>query len=64
MSHNTLQDYYKMVYHLTSLHKLCSLTELENMAPYERDVYVALIEQHKIEMEEVTLAESIKQAGM
>jgi len=41
-----------------------TLTELENMAPYERDIYVTLIEQNRVETEELALAESINKTGM
>tara|TARA_B100001093_G_scaffold473160_1_gene496847 strand:+ start:556 stop:681 length:126 start_codon:yes stop_codon:yes gene_type:complete len=33
-------------------HHKYSLTELENMIPFERDIYVALLKQHLEEEEE------------
>lgn len=37
--------YYKLNFSLMYVHKF-SLTEIENMIPYERDVYVTLLEQY------------------
>jgi len=34
-------------------HHKYSLTEIENMMPWERDVYVALLKQHLEEQEEL-----------
>jgi|TARA_R110000851_G_scaffold212145_1_gene364795 hypothetical protein len=40
-----LEGYYKLNFALMQYHKY-SLTEIENMMPWERDVYVALLQQH------------------
>ena len=40
-----LENYYKINFALMQYHKY-SLTEIENMMPWERDVYVALLQQH------------------
>ena len=40
-----LAAYYKLNFALIQYHKY-SLTEIENMIPWERDIYVALLEQH------------------
>ena len=42
--HDSLENYYKTNFALTQPHKY-SLTELENMMPWERDVYVSLLLQ-------------------
>ena len=47
MSHNTLENYYTLIFKMLE-HKL-TITELENMYPYERDVYFHLI---KADLEE------------
>ena len=52
MSHNTLHNYYQSTFNLTALHKICTLTELEEMIPFEKDVYVALLEKRIQELEE------------
>jgi hypothetical protein len=44
MSHNTLGNYYKSVYNFTVKARFCTLTEFENLIPYERDVYFAIFE--------------------
>jgi len=40
-----LANYYKLNFALIQYHKY-SLTEIETMLPWERDVYVTLLEQH------------------
>lgn len=40
--HDSLENYYKTNFALMQHHKY-SLTELENMIPWERDVYVNLL---------------------
>jgi hypothetical protein len=45
-----LENYFKLNFSLMQYHKY-SLTEIENMIPWERDVYVELLRQH-IEEEE------------
>ena len=42
MAHEDLVSYYKLNFALMQHHKY-SLTELENMIPWERDVYVNLL---------------------
>tara|TARA_B100001094_G_scaffold313144_1_gene350565 strand:- start:1670 stop:1855 length:186 start_codon:yes stop_codon:yes gene_type:complete len=43
--HDSLENYYKTNFALMQHHKY-SLTELENMMPWERDVYVNLLLAH------------------
>jgi hypothetical protein len=40
-----LENYYKLNFALIQYHKY-SLTEIENLIPWERDIYVALLKQH------------------
>ena len=58
MSHITLESYFKLNFALMQHHKY-SLTEIENMMPWERDIYVGLLNQY---VEEENLR--AKQAGM
>jgi hypothetical protein len=58
MSHISLESYFKLNFALMQHHKY-SLTEIENMMPWERDIYVALLNQY-IEEEN----EKAKQANM
>ena len=46
-----LENYYKLNFALMQYHKY-SLTEIENMMPWERDVYVVLLQNHIKEEEE------------
>jgi len=50
--HDSLINMYQMNFALMHHHKY-SLTELENMMPFERDVYVAMLKQFLEEMEEL-----------
>ena len=45
MSHISLESYFKLNFALMQHHKY-SLTEIENMMPWERDIYVALLNKH------------------
>ena len=58
MAHIDLESYFKLNFALIQHHKY-SLTEIENMMPWERDIYVGLLNQW-IEDENL----KAKQAGM
>ena len=45
MAHEGLESYYKTNFALMQHHKY-SLTELENMIPWERDIYLTLLQQY------------------
>ena len=45
MAHEDLESYYKLNSALMQHHKY-SLTELENMIPWEREIYVSLLQQY------------------
>jgi hypothetical protein len=45
MAHMNLMNYYELNFSLMQYHKY-SLTEIENMIPWERDVYVAMLQNH------------------
>ena len=59
MSHMDLEAYYKINFAMMQFHKY-SLSELENMIPWERDIYVGLLQQH---IEDENLKEKQKQAA-
>ena len=44
MAHESLESYYKVNFALMQHHKY-SLTELENMIPWEREIYLSLLSQ-------------------
>ena len=58
-----LESYYRINFSLMQYHKY-SLTELENMMPWERDIYVALLQEH-IEKEQLKQqqAEGVQRYG-
>tara|TARA_S200000501_G_C20198842_1_gene472040 strand:+ start:325 stop:501 length:177 start_codon:yes stop_codon:yes gene_type:complete len=41
----SLESYFRLNFALMQYHKY-SLTEIENMMPWERDIYVGLLQQH------------------
>ena len=45
MAHESLASYYKINFAILQHHKY-SLTDLENMIPWEREVYVSLLQQY------------------
>ena len=45
MAHTTLESYFRINFALIQHHKY-SLTEIENMIPWERDVYVSLLQNY------------------
>ena len=45
MAHEDLASYYKLNFALMQHHKY-SLTELENMMPWEREIYVSRLQQY------------------
>jgi len=51
MSHTSLVDYYKTIQSLTFHHKY-TISDLENLYPFERDIYVDLLLSYLQEEEE------------
>lgn len=45
MAHTSLESYYETNFALMQHHKY-SLTELENMLPWEREVYIGLLQNY------------------
>ena len=56
MVHMDLENYYRLNFALMQYHKY-SLTEIENLIPWERDIYVSLLQQHLEEEEEKAKAQ-------
>ena len=56
MAHIDLESYFKLNFALMQHHKY-SLTEIENMMPWERDIYLALLNQY-IEEENAKIQEN------
>ena len=54
MAHNNLENYFRLNFDMMQYHKY-SLTEIENMIPWERDIYVGLLQAH---LEEERLKEN------
>tara|TARA_R100000278_G_scaffold29424_2_gene26830 strand:+ start:279 stop:467 length:189 start_codon:yes stop_codon:yes gene_type:complete len=59
MSHIDLESYFKLNFALMQHHKY-SLTEIENMIPWERDIYLGLLNQY---IEEENLKAQQRQAN-
>ena len=60
--HQTLEGYYKTNFALMQHHKY-SLSEIENMMPWERQVYVTLVMQHLEQVRQHQKAQQQKQNG-
>jgi hypothetical protein len=45
LSHETLLNYYQTNFNLMQFHKY-SLTELDSMMPWEREIYIMLLVNH------------------
>ena len=58
MGHESLETFYRINFALMQHHKY-SLTDIENMMPWEREVYLSLLEQY-IEDEEKKAAQGNK----
>tara|TARA_B100001564_G_scaffold229284_1_gene193473 strand:- start:626 stop:808 length:183 start_codon:yes stop_codon:yes gene_type:complete len=59
MVHMDLENYFRLNFAMMQYHKY-SLTEIENMMPWERDVYVGLLQAH---LEEERLKEQQRNAN-
>ena len=59
MAHNNLENYFRLNFAMMQYHKY-SLTEIENMTPWERDIYVGLLQAH---LEEERLKENQRNAN-
>jgi hypothetical protein len=55
-----LENYFRLNFSLMQYHKY-SLWEIENMIPWERDVYVGLLQQH-LEEEELKQKQQMSNA--
>jgi hypothetical protein len=51
MSHNTLENYYVSIFSLVQHHKY-SIKDVENLIPFERDLFVELLLQYLKELED------------
>jgi hypothetical protein len=59
MAHTDLESYFKVNFALMQHHKY-SLTELENMIPWEKEIYLTLLKQY---IEEENLKERARDGG-
>jgi hypothetical protein len=62
MIHMDLEAYFRLNFALIQYHKY-SLTEIENMMPWERDIYVELLSQHLKEEKEKQEQQQRKYGG-
>ena len=58
LGYNTLENYYNLIFNLAQHHKW-SVTEIEAMIPWERDIYVDMLKVH-IEKENEKLSSKMK----
>ena len=51
LSHNSLEFYYETIFALAQHHKY-SITEIESLIPYERDIYFSMLVEYVKKTEE------------
>jgi hypothetical protein len=51
LNHNTLENYYTTVFALIQHHKY-SITEIDNLIPFERDIFVEMLANYLKELED------------
>ena len=51
LSHNTLENFYATIFSLVQHHKY-SISDIENLMPFERDVYVQMLIDYLKEVED------------
>ena len=51
LNHNTLQNYYSTVFALVQHHKY-SISEVESLIPFERDIYLGMLNEYLRKVEE------------
>jgi hypothetical protein len=52
LGHNSLENFYQTEFGMVQHHKY-SLTEIENLMPYELDLFVMLLVKHLKEQEDI-----------
>lgn len=63
MAYNDLSNYYQDIFFYTFKLKMMTITEYENLIPYERDVFDAMFKQYNAELEEQNkIQQSIEEA--
>ena len=58
MSHNTLENYYKTVFSLAYHFKMPM--NVEELIPYERDIYVGLIRDEQEKQKEARMQQQVR----
>jgi len=51
LSHNSLQNYFTTIFSMAQHHKY-SISEIENLMPFERDIYIEMLMNYLREVEE------------
>jgi len=51
MAHNSLENYYQVIFSLVQ-HYNYSISDLESVYPFEKDIYVELLQNHLRKLEE------------
>ena len=62
LAHDSLYNYYKTNFGMMQYHKY-SLTEIENMMPWEREIYIGLLMEHIKEENQRIERENSKHGG-
>lgn len=59
LSHNNLESYYISIFSLAQHHKY-SITEIENLLPFERDIYIELLSNYIQQVEQSKKSKSVQ----
>lgn len=52
LNHNSLENYYSTIFSLIQHHKY-SISDIENLIPFERDIYVQLLVDYLKQVEDL-----------
>lgn len=61
MAYSNLSAYYQNIYFMCKQIKFCTITEYENMIPFEREIYETLMLNEQEHQKEAALQEKLRQ---
>lgn len=61
LSHSSLKNYFSTIFSLSQHHKY-SISEIEALMPFERDIYVQMLVDYLKQVEDVKKKQQAKQA--
>lgn len=65
MSHNTLGNYYEILYNMVHQNSFATIAEFEHMIPFELDVYISMItKEQQQQIDQMKMQESLQRNSM